>query len=58
MGNEWRTFHTQDGYEMVLNVFSISAVIGREEGSLIVLANGESIGVEEDITEVKAEMFI
>jgi len=58
MSSLWRTFHG-DGKEILINVLSISVLTEIEDGgTLITLKNGIHMRVDEDITEVKAEMFI
>lgn len=53
----WRTFHNIDK-EAVVDVNEIIALYGVEDGTLLMFSNGDELVVDEDITEVKAEMFI
>lgn len=53
----WRTLHYSDK-DAVVDVNEIVAFYEVEDGTLLMLSNGDELVVDEDITEVKAEMFI
>jgi len=57
MGSEWITLHSNER-EVLINVFAISAVVEEDGYTWLYLANSDKIAVDEDITKVKAEMFI
>ena len=54
--SEWVTLHYA-GKEVIVDVNSVLAFYEVEDGTLILLS-GSQLVVDEDITEVNAEMFI
>ena len=55
--HEWITLHYM-GKEAVIDSETVLAFYGVEDGTLLMFSSGEELVVDEDITEVKAEMFL
>lgn len=54
---EWITLH-KGSREVLISTFTISAIVEKENYTIVYLANGSEIAVDEDIITVKGEMFL